>query len=115
MKTLTTKKINPVRDKSLSGGNTIPLGLQGILWSADVRNLDLEENKNYIIHQILMYGDLKEIAWLFKVYSKKEVKRVFKKSPMRIYSPQGFYFIKNVILNLKKNPLPPEKYVASLY
>jgi len=95
--------------------STIPKNLQGILWSADVKNLDLEKDKIYIIHQVLMYGDLKEIAWLFRAYSKKEISDVFRSSPMKIYSPQGFYFIKNIILNLKKKPLPPEKYVASLY
>lgn len=93
----------------------VPKNLQGILWSADVKNLNLEKDKIYIIHQVLMYGDLKEIAWLFKVYSKKEISDVFKGSPMKIYSPQAFYFIKNIILNLKKKSLPSEKYVASLY
>jgi len=104
MKTSTTDKTN-----------TIPPALQGILWSVDVKNLDLKEDKNYIIHQILMYGDLKEIVWLFKVYSKEEVKKVFEKAPMKIYNPQGFHFIKNIVLGLKKKPLSPKKYVATLY
>ena len=104
MKTPATKKIN-----------TIPSSFQGILWSVDVKNLDLKEDKNYIIHQILMYGDLEEIAWLFKVYSKEEVKKVFKKAPMKIYSPQAFYFIKSIILGLKKKPLSSKNYVTTLY
>jgi len=104
MRTLTTKK----RD-------TVPESLQGILWSVDVKNLDMKENKNYIIHQILMYGELEEIAWLFKVYSKEEVKKVFEKAPLKIYSHQGFHFIKNIILDLKKKTLSPEKYVTTLY
>ena len=95
--------------------NKIPQEFQGILWLVNVKNLDLEKNKVYIIHQILMYGDLKEIAWLFKVYSKKEVKKVFEEAPMKIYSPQGFHFIKNIILGLKKKPLSPKKYVTALY
>jgi len=94
---------------------TIPPSFQGILWSVNVKNLDLKEDKNYIIHQILMYGDLKEIAWLLKAYSKEEVKKVFEEAPMKIYDLQGFYFIKNIILGLKKKPLSPEKYVATLY
>lgn len=93
----------------------IPQEFQPILWSVNVKNLDLEKDKNYIIHQVLMYGDLEEIAWLFKVYSKKEVKKVFEEAPMKIYSPQVFHFIKNIILGLKKKTLSPKKYVTTLY
>lgn len=93
----------------------IPKSFQGILWSANVKNLDLEKNKNYIIHQVLVYGDLNEINWLFKVYSKKEIKKVFEKFPMKIYNRQSFNFIKNIILDLKTRSISSEKYVASIY
>ena len=92
----------------------IPASFQGILWSVNVKNLDLEKDKVYIIHQILGYGDLDEIAWLFKIYSKEEVKKVFKTAPMRIYRAPTFNFIKNIILGLKK-PIPSKKYVTTLY
>lgn len=102
MKTLTTKK-------------TIPSSLQGVLWSANVKNLDLKNDKVYIIHQLLSYGTLKQIHWLFKVYSKEEVKKVFETSPMKIYNFPTFNFIKNIILGLKKKTISPKKYVATLY
>jgi len=92
----------------------IPESWQGILWSCDVKKLDWEKDKNYIIHQVLMYGDLNDIILLFKIYSKKEIREVFKKKPMKIYTPQTFNFIKNIILNLKEK-ISPEKYVTSLY
>ncbi|MBZ1348581.1 MAG: hypothetical protein KYQ20_02385 [Candidatus Nealsonbacteria bacterium] len=95
--------------------NKIPSSFQGILWSVNVKNLDLEKDKIYIIHQVLEYGNLKEIAWLFKVYSKRDAKEVFEKMPMKIYSPQSFYFIKNIILDLKEKPFSSKKYVATLY
>lgn len=95
--------------------NKIPKGFQGILWSINVKNLDLEKDKAYIIHQVLMFGDLNEIAWLLKVYSKEKIKAVFEKAPMKIYSPQGFNFIKNIILGLRKKQIPSEKYVTTLY
>lgn len=101
--------------KNLAKKNKIPYHLQGILWSVNVKNLDLEKDKVYIIHQVLMYGDLGEISWLFKVYSEEEIKNVFENAPMKIYSPQGFYFIKNIVLNLKKRIFSSEKYVATLY
>jgi len=93
----------------------IPKKLQGILWSKNVKNLDLEKNKIYIIHQLLMYGDLDEMAWLLKTYSKKEIRRVFEQKSMKIHTPQCFNFIKNIVLGLKKKSLSPKDYVKTLY
>jgi len=93
----------------------IPSSFQGILWSVDVKNLDLEKDKVYIIHQVLEYGNLKEISWLFKVYSIREIREIFEKMPMKIYSRPGFNFVKNIILDLKKKTISPEKYVSTIY
>ena len=101
--------------KSMLKKIKIPKSFQGILWSVNVKNLDLTEDKIYIIHQILMYGDLDEICWLFKVYSKKELEKVFEKFPMKIYNRQSFNFIKNIILGLKARSISSEKYVTSIY
>ena len=85
------------------------------MWSVDVKNLDLEKDKTYIIHQVLMYGDLNEISWLFKVYGENEIRKVFEKFPMKIYNRQSFNFIKNIILGLKARSISSEKYVTSIY
>lgn len=104
MKTLTTKKIK-----------TIPSSFQGILWSANVRHLDLERDKVYIIHQVLMYGTIEQVKWLFMVYGKATIKKVFLKDPQRIYNPPAFLFIKNFILGLKNISLSEKKYVTSIF
>jgi len=93
----------------------IPSSFQGILWSVDVKNLDLEKDRVYIIHQVLMYGNLKQIGWLFRVYSKEEIKKVFESSPMKIYNFPTFNFIKNIVLDLKAKSISPKKYVTSIY
>ena len=93
----------------------IPKSFQGILWSVNVKNLDLEKDKVYIIHQILMYGTIKQIHWLFKVYGKKIIKEVFLKDPQRIYNPPAFLFLKNFILGFKKIPLSKKIYVTSIF
>ncbi|PIV12741.1 MAG: hypothetical protein COS47_00935 [Candidatus Nealsonbacteria bacterium CG03_land_8_20_14_0_80_36_12] len=93
--------------------NKIPSEFQGILWSANVRELDLEEDKNYIIHQVLMYGSLEQIRWLFRTYKKEEIKKVFIENPVPIYTKPIFYFIKNIILNLKKK-LDEKKYIKNI-
>src|SRR3989339_136028 len=39
---------------------------QGILWSKDIKNIDLEGDKIYIIHQVLSYGKINQIKYHFK-------------------------------------------------
>lgn len=94
---------------------TIPSKFQPILWSKSVKKLDLDKDKIYIIHQILSYGSLDQIKWLFKVYKREEIREVFLKSPKNLYTPAVFYFIKNFILDLKKKKLKKEKYVKTLF
>lgn len=91
----------------------IPQRFQGILWSADIRNLDLEKNKNYIIHNVLMYGNFSDIKWLLKVYSPEAIKSVFISSPRKIYTKPIFLLIKNFILDLRNFELEEKKYVQT--
>ena len=43
---------------------TIPSSLQSILWSSNIKKLNVEKDKTYIIHQTLAYGDIQDIKWL---------------------------------------------------
>ena len=92
----------------------VPQKLQSILWSTDVNSLDLERNKGYIINQVLIYGTLDEIKWLFDTYSKKEVVKVFLTKPQKIYPKEVYYFVKNYILSLKDKSLDEQDYVTSI-
>jgi hypothetical protein len=56
----------------------IPKSLQWLFWSYKIESLDLKRDKDYIISQVLNYGTEKELKWLFKVYSEKEIKEVIK-------------------------------------
>ena len=94
--------------------NVVPKELQGILWSVDVSDLDLRENKSYIVNQILSLGTLEELSWLFKTYTKKIARKVFVNEPAKIYSPSSFNFCKNILLGLENRDLPPERYVKTL-
>lgn len=92
-----------------------PASLQGVLWSKSVDLLDLEKDKIYIIHQVLSYGSLQEIRWLFKVYSSREMINVFLRFPKKIYQPAIFNFVKVFVLGLKEKTLPEEKYVKTVF
>ena len=92
----------------------IPQRLQPILWSRDVKSLDLEKDRAYIINQTLACGTFKHLNSLFKAYSEEEIKKVFLKKPMKIYSPLSFNWIKTILLeNLKQTP-DENKYVENL-
>lgn len=92
----------------------IPKTLQGILWSIDTSHLDLEKDKIYIIHQILSYGIMEHLQWLFKTYPKKEITNVFLNSPYKDYRISRFYFVKNYLLSLKNNSLNEKHYVKNI-
>jgi len=93
----------------------IPKELQGILWSRRLESLDLQRDKGYIIHQVLAYGSLEQVKWLFKVYSQKEASRVFLQRPKKLYTSQAFNFVKNYLLPLEKKVVKPELYVKALF
>jgi len=93
----------------------IPRTFQPFLWSKNVGKMDRDRDKIYIVHQILSYGDLKELRQLFRIYDRKEVGEVFTKYPKRIYQPSVFYFVKNFILELKNRRLKEEDYVKALF
>lgn len=93
----------------------IPSAFQPFLWSKNVGKMDRDRDKIYIVHQILSYGDLKELRQLFRIYDRKEVVEVFTKYPKRIYQPSVFYFVKNFILEPKNRRLKEEDYVKALF
>ena len=77
--------------------------MQGLLWSKDIDDINLKEDKVYVIHQILSYGNLNQIKWLFKIYPARDIKEIFLRSPQKIYLPSVFNFVKKFILNINKN------------
>ena len=56
--------------------SAIPSNFQGVFWSRDIQNLDLQKDKDYIIHQILAFGSLEQIKWLKSSYGKDEIRNI---------------------------------------
>jgi len=108
-------KLEHMRKISSRPETKIPNSLQPILWSKNVKNLDLEKDKVYIIHQVLSFGNFEQIKWLFNVYGQKEIREVFLKYPKKIYTASMFNFVKNFILDLEDKKLLEEKYVKTLF
>lgn len=93
--------------------NKIPKSLRGVLWSADIENLDLEKNASYIVNQILSLGSLDEIRWLFTTYGKPKVGQIFLEKPMKIYTPSALNFSK-IILGVAAEQAPDDRYDKNL-
>ena len=92
--------------------NNPPKSLQATLWSTDISNLDIQEDKNYIIHQILSIGGVDDWQWMFKIYPLKTITSTFVKKPAKIYQPQRFSLAK-VMLGLKDQNFTKEFYVIN--
>jgi hypothetical protein len=90
----------------------IPKSLQPILWSRTVGALNLDKDKVYIIHQVLRFGTLAHIKWLFSVYSKTMVTKVFYGMPVKIYSPASLNFISTFILPSHEKRIKKTNYFA---
>ena len=94
--------------------NHSPKKLQATLWSNNTNNLDIQNDKNYIIHQVLSIGNVEGWKWLFKAYKLKTLQDVFINNPAKIYRPDAFNFIKKILLSLKDRKLNKEKYVINI-
>ncbi len=91
----------------------IPTNLRGILWSRDISKLDLQEDKNYIIHQVLAYGSWEHLKWLFSTYKTGEIKDVFIGHPAKDYTEKTFNFIQKIIFDIPKEKIDERLYVKT--
>lgn len=62
------------------------------------------------IHQILMFGNLSDIATLKKTVGEDKVKELFLQHPKKIYTNSALNFIKNFILNINA-PIGEQNYL----
>ena len=85
-----------------------------LLWSRKASSLDFEKDKIYIVHQVLSFGSLDQVKKLIKLYSKKEVIRVFNQYPKKNYTPASFNFVKKIILGLETARLSHKNYVKAI-
>lgn len=90
----------------------LPKFLQPYLWSARIDDLNKIKDNVYIINQILAYGNMRALQWLFANYSVKDIRGVFSQHPIKIYRGSSFHFAKNILLNIKKF-IPANKYVQT--
>jgi hypothetical protein len=91
-----------------------PASLQGALWSTDVNRLNLDTDKNLIIHHVLIYGTMEELKWLFTTYGKTAIAACFFNHPMKIYPRSVFSFVTRFLFPTPPHPLDEQDYVTSI-
>ncbi|PIP57871.1 hypothetical protein COX03_00750 [Candidatus Woesebacteria bacterium CG22_combo_CG10-13_8_21_14_all_39_10] len=91
----------------------IPKNLQGILWSRNINSLDLQKDKNYIVHQILAYGGWDHLTWLLDNYKLDKIKDVFTQHPAKDYDERSFNFIQKILLKIPNADIDKRYYVKT--
>lgn len=93
----------------------IPTSFQSILWSTNINKLNVEKDKEYIIHQFLTYATLDQLRWLFATYTKEEIIDTFIHRPIKMYPKETFHFVKNYLLTLNNSNVDKDDYVTSIH
>jgi len=65
-------------EKSAHGKAVIPFR-QSLFWDVDPKTIDPEKNAVCVIERILDFGDDSEVRWMWKRYSKKQIKEVLER------------------------------------
>lgn len=56
----------------------IPSGVAACLWSYDLSELNLRKHRDLVIFQVLNFGGMKEVRWLLRTYSRRQISEVVK-------------------------------------
>ncbi len=91
--------------------NKIPEFITPCLWSYDIRQMELEEDKELIITQVLNYGDAKRIKWLYSVYNEEDIKKVVSNPRRGLWFPKVLNFWETVL----KIKIPRDKREKAIF
>ena len=81
----------------------IPPSIHPFLWSYDVEKLDMERDKKRIITNVLNLGTAQATKWLFRVYSREDIKETVANPLTGEWSKKSLNFW-SIIFNI--NPVP---------
>lgn len=83
---------------------SLPNFLQPCFPSYNIKTLDKTRDKKLIITEILNYGTEKDLEWLTKTYSKKDLKQVFSKPEKGVWLKDVFRYWQKILgLKINKN------------
>ena len=70
----------------------LPRLIKPLFWSYKFSKLDVHKHQQTIIKQIMEYGTMPMISWLFKTYKKNDLKKCFKQCRSGDLSPKSKNF-----------------------
>jgi len=71
--------------------SNLPKNLNKYFWDTNTNNLSLDKNATYIIERLLELGDVDELEWINKNYSKEQILNTVQNS-RRISPKTGNFF-----------------------
>lgn len=82
--------------------------LKPIFWDLDAAKLDIQRHSHQIIERILEWGDLEQVHWMFRNYSKEQIVERLKNSRQLSKKSANFwadyyYIDKNEVRCLNKS------------
>ncbi len=72
--------------------NDLPLHIKKYFWDCDFSKLSLDLHRNFILGRLLLYGDLKAIAFILGNYIKPEVEKFLYKKGKNCLDKRSFNF-----------------------
>lgn len=81
--------------------NELPQSVKATLWSYDLSGINLQKHKKLIISQVLNFGSLEAVSWLFSNYSSQEIKESALSLPLGAWDKKSLN-LWSLFLNLDK-------------
>jgi len=82
----------------------IPKKMRWLFWSYDIKSLDLNADKDYIIAQVLNYGDWDDVKWLLKIYPEVKIRKAIKNPSRGVWFEKVLNFWTTIFnIRLRKN------------
>jgi hypothetical protein len=88
--------------------NSLPKNLYHYFWDIDAKTLNIQKYPQYVIERLLEYGDPEALRWLFKNFSKREIRKILYRT--RALSPRTAHFWAGVLDIDKKDVLCLQKH-----
>lgn len=83
--------------------NNLPQSVKAVLWSYKTDQIELEKHKKIIIFQVLNFGSIEAVDWLFDKYSFVTVEQIVNTIPLTQWNKKSLSLWKLVLsINPKK-------------
>ncbi len=76
---------------------SLPKDFKRYFWDCSFSALNLKDYSKFILGRLLHYGDMKSILWVYRNYSKKEIKEYLIRTGKRELDHRSYVFWSKLI------------------